>query len=103
MEARQGWSTAGGIYAILLVLKARNLLKGTAMKHRSSDIARLVPGPDYALLKGVMFGLALGAVGAAVLAPRRGAATRELLRERGLELKDRADAMLRGRGNSSPL
>lgn len=73
------------------------------MKHRTSDVARLVPGPDYALLKGFALGIAFGAAGAALLVPRRGAATRELIRERGLELKDRADALLRGRGGSSPL
>lgn len=73
------------------------------MKHRPSDVTRLVPGPDYGLLKGLLIGMALGAAGAAMLAPRRGAATRELIRERGLELKDRADALLRGRGGSSPL
>jgi hypothetical protein len=73
------------------------------MKHRTADVNRLVPGPDYALFKGLLLGLALGAGVAALLAPRRGAATRELIRERGLELKDRADAFLRGRGGSSPL
>ncbi len=73
------------------------------MKYRSSDVARLVPGPDRSLLKGLLLGVALGAVGAAFLAPRRGGATRELIRERGLELKDRADVLLRGRSGSSPL
>jgi hypothetical protein len=73
------------------------------MKQRSAEVARLVPGPDYALFKGLLLGMAVGAVLAALLAPRRGAATRELIRERGLEWKDRAGVLLRGRGGSSPL
>lgn len=73
------------------------------MAARSPEVDRLFPSRDFALLKGFLLGLALGAAGATFLVPRRGAATRELLRERGLELKDRADSLLRGRGGSSPL
>ncbi len=47
------------------------------------------------LLPGLLIGAIVGAVGAALLAPRDGAATRELVRERALELKDRASDMLR--------
>nr|WP_255603933.1 YtxH domain-containing protein [Oscillochloris sp. ZM17-4] len=49
----------------------------------------------------MLLGALAGAAAAALLAPRSGAATRELLRERGLELKDRAEEMLRSR--RSPL
>jgi gas vesicle protein len=62
-------------------------------------IARLVPRErDSSTLKGLLLGALAGAAAAALLAPRSGAATRELLRERGLELKDRAEDLLRSRG-----
>jgi gas vesicle protein len=65
-------------------------------------IARLVPGDrNGSLLSGLLLGILAGAAAAALLAPRSGAATRELLRERGLVLKDRADDFIRGR--RSPL
>lgn len=45
---------------------------------------------------GLLMGAVVGAVVAGLLAPRSGAQTRALVRERGLELKDRAeDVVLR--------
>jgi gas vesicle protein len=45
---------------------------------------------------GFIIGAMVGGVMAGLLAPRSGTQTRELVRERGLELKDRAeDSMLR--------
>jgi gas vesicle protein len=45
---------------------------------------------------GFIFGVVAGAVAAGLLAPRSGVQTRELIRERGLELRDRAeDAVMR--------
>lgn len=45
---------------------------------------------------GFIVGAVVGGILAGLLAPRPGAQTRELVRERGLELKDRAeDAVLR--------
>ncbi|MBX0328763.1 YtxH domain-containing protein [Oscillochloris sp. ZM17-4] len=65
-------------------------------------IAEIIPGRrDQSMLSGMLLGALAGAAAAALLAPRSGAATRELLRERGLELKDRAEEMLRSR--RSPL
>jgi gas vesicle protein len=65
-------------------------------------IAAIMPGGrDRSILSGLLFGALAGAAAAALLAPRSGAATRELLRERGLGLKDRAEEMLRSR--RSPL
>lgn len=65
-------------------------------------VAGLVPaGRDRSLLLGMLLGALAGVGAAALLAPRSGSATRELIRERGLQLKDRADEMLRGR--QSPL
>ena len=71
------------------------------MGNSANDAARLVPSSDRSLLRGVVFGVIVGAIGAALAAPSRGSATRELIRERSLELKDRADTVLRGR--TSPL
>jgi gas vesicle protein len=42
-----------------------------------------------ALLNGLVIGALAGALAASLLAPRSGAKTREIVRERGLELKDR--------------
>jgi gas vesicle protein len=65
-------------------------------------IAELIPQErGSAMLSGLLLGALAGAAAAAMLAPRSGAATRELLRERGLVLKDRADELLRSR--RSPL
>ncbi len=62
-------------------------------------VARLVPRASGAsMFAGLLLGALAGAAAAGVLAPRSGAATRELLRERGLELKDRAVELLRERG-----
>jgi gas vesicle protein len=65
-------------------------------------IAELIPSDrSGSLLVGMLLGALAGAAGAALLAPRSGAATRELIRERGLELKDRAGDLVRSR--RSPL
>jgi gas vesicle protein len=65
-------------------------------------IAELVPRErSGGMLAGLLLGAIAGAAAAALLAPQSGVATRELLRERGLELKDRADDLLRSR--RSPL
>lgn len=72
------------------------------MPNFESDVERLVPrANNNALLVGLFLGAIVGAAAAALLNPRRGAANREDLRERGLELKDRADTLLRAR--QSPL
>jgi gas vesicle protein len=61
-------------------------------------IAEIIPGRrDQSMLPGLLLGGLAGAAAAALLAPRSGSATRELLRERGLELKDRAEEILRSR------
>lgn len=58
-----------------------------------------------ALLNGLVIGALAGALAASLLAPRSGLKTRELMRERGLELKDRvADRIDRTRADGgSPL
>lgn len=72
------------------------------MSDFTDDVERLVPPPDNrALLIGLLIGALIGAAAVALNSPRSGVATRELLRERGLELKDRADNYLRTR--RSPL
>lgn len=79
-------------------------VKRLSMSDLSAEIEDLVVGPrDRSLLLGLLLGALAGAAAATLLAPRSGPATRELLRERGLELKDRADDLLRGRRQSSPL
>ncbi len=61
-------------------------------------VAAIIPGGrDRSMLSGLLLGALAGAAAAALLATRSGAATRELLRERGLELKDRAEEFLRSR------
>lgn len=51
---------------------------------------------DNAFMVGMLFGVLVGGVLAGLLAPRSGEETRALVRERGLELKDRAeDVVLR--------
>ncbi|MEI7771731.1 MAG: hypothetical protein WCI67_17195 [Chloroflexales bacterium] len=63
-------------------------------------IADLIPRErGGGMLAGMLLGALAGAA-AALIAPQRGAATRELLRERGLELKDRAGELLRRRRSS---
>jgi gas vesicle protein len=65
-------------------------------------VAELIPGERRSgMLAGLLLGALAGAAAAALLSPQSGSATRELLRERGLELKDRADELLRSR--RSPL
>jgi gas vesicle protein len=65
-------------------------------------IAELIPGERRSgILAGLLLGAIAGAAAAALISPQSGSATRELLRERGLELKDRADELLRSR--RSPL
>ncbi|MEI7643360.1 MAG: YtxH domain-containing protein [Chloroflexales bacterium] len=61
-------------------------------------ITELIP-PERSggMLVGVLVGALAGALAAALLAPQSGTVTRDLLRERGLELKDRADDLLRSR------
>jgi gas vesicle protein len=61
-------------------------------------IAELIPRErGNSMLKGLLLGALAGAAGTALLAPRSGAATREIVRERALELKDRAEELLRSR------
>ncbi|NJN15396.1 MAG: YtxH domain-containing protein [Oscillochloris sp.] len=69
----------------------------------SNEVAALFPRRGKELWYGLVFGMLAGAIGMALAAPRSGAATRELLRERSLELKDRADDLIRNRGSRSPL
>jgi gas vesicle protein len=65
-------------------------------------VAELVPvDRSGSLLAGLLLGALAGAAAAALVAPRSGAATRELIRERGLVLKDRAGEFVRER--RSPL
>jgi gas vesicle protein len=73
------------------------------MSDVSKAVDQLFPPSGRELWVGMALGLLVGALGAAFIAPRSGAATREILRERGLELKDRAGTMLRGRDQGSPL
>jgi|GEM_PF-2950646 len=73
------------------------------MSDVSNAVDALFPNPRREIWVGLALGLLVGAVGAALVAPRSGASTRELLRERALTLRDRADNMLRGRGEGSPL
>jgi hypothetical protein len=63
--------------------------------------ALVTPERGAGMLAGLLLGTLAGAAAAALLATQGGAATRELLSERGLELKDRAEALLRSR--RSPL
>lgn len=63
--------------------------------------ALVAPRRSRALLAGLLLGALAGAAAGGLLAPRSGQATREMLRERGLKLKDRADDLLRSR--QSPL
>ncbi|MEI6776162.1 MAG: hypothetical protein WCK70_04645 [Chloroflexales bacterium] len=49
------------------------------------------------MVNGMLFGVLAGAAMAALLTSQSGAATRAVLRERGLELKDRVDELLRRR------
>ncbi|NTW97648.1 MAG: hypothetical protein HGB28_03775 [Oscillochloris sp.] len=61
-------------------------------------IAELIPRErGGSMLAGLVIGALAGAAGAALLSPRSGAATREIVRERALELKDRAEELLRSR------
>lgn len=73
------------------------------MSDVTKEVEALFPPSGRELWIGMALGLVVGAIGAALIAPRSGASTRELLRERGLELKDRADSVLRPRDRGSPL
>lgn len=73
------------------------------MADMQKSIDALFPRAGGELWVGLALGLLVGAVAAALAAPRSGSSTRELLRERGLELKDRADVLLRRRDEGSPL
>jgi gas vesicle protein len=73
------------------------------MSDMTEAVDALFPRPGRELWVGLALGLLAGAVAAALAAPRSGTSTRELLRERGLELKDRADELLRRRADGSPL
>ncbi len=53
------------------------------------------------MMKGMLFGVLAGTAMAALLTSQSGAATRAALRERGLELKDRVDELLRRRHPSA--
>lgn len=62
-------------------------------------IEKLLPRErSGSILPSLLLGVLVGAAVAALLAPRDGATTRELLRERALELKDRAEELLRSQG-----
>lgn len=51
-------------------------------------------GQDNAFFRGFVIGLLFGGVLAGLMAPRSGAQTREIVREQGLELKDRAEDLV---------
>ncbi|NTV63379.1 MAG: YtxH domain-containing protein [Oscillochloris sp.] len=65
------------------------------MSDIDQEIAALIPQERGGLLRGVLVGLLAGAAVAALRAPRDGAATREIVRERALEIKDIATELLR--------
>jgi gas vesicle protein len=58
------------------------------------DIDELRQRQQVALTMGIVIGALAGALVASLLAPRSGQQTRELVRERGLEWKDRVNDRL---------
>ncbi|MCG8346580.1 MAG: YtxH domain-containing protein [Chloroflexales bacterium] len=69
----------------------------SVVEEQNQDVLTVNPAPERNLFAlGFVFGVVAGVVAAGLLAPRSGVQMRELIRERGLELRDRAeDAVMR--------